>query len=72
MGTIQRYLFRYYCAVRLYIYGIDKLTRTLVANISTFHMDEQFKIILKVIDALCPLVKGVTTVIQPKHLLVLP
>ena len=72
MGPIPIYLFSYYCAVRLYIFGIDKLTRNLVATISTFHIDEQFKIILKVIDTLFPLVTGDIIGTQPTHLLVLP
>ena len=69
---MPRHLFSYYCSVRLYIFGIDKLTRTIVATISTFHMDEKFKIILKVIDNLFPLVTGDTTGTQPTDFIVFP
>ena len=41
MGTMPRDMFSYYCAMILYIFGIEKLTRSLVATISTFHMDEK-------------------------------
>ena len=52
MGPMPRDGFSYYCAVRVYIFGIQKLTRSLVPYIYTIHMHEKFKFILKVIDTL--------------------
>ena len=52
MGPMPIDVFSYYCAVRVYIFGIEKFTRSLVTYIYTFHMDEKFKILLKVIDTL--------------------
>ena len=41
MGTMPRDMFSYYCAMILYIFGIYKLIRTLVATIYKLHMDEK-------------------------------
>ena len=72
MGTMPVDVFSYYCAVRVYIFGIEKFTRSLVTYIYTFHMDEKFKIFLKVIDTLWPLVTGDITGTQPTNVLMLP